>query len=496
MNGLLGILSHWSVTRAKPNNMMMINKMYNKHSPFRRLIWMFPLLAISACGSFSLQDELTLIAGDGVVTKEEYEGLKASLLKDDRFAALGKDTALIAYMKKYYALKNLNVVLPVGSVEKKRPFDVNVYFENSFSMDGYIGQADLKSSVYDLLVNTKQFSRAVKLNYINSKVIAVPSADIGTFSGMLTRKSFKAMGGKRGTSDIAAVIREVLRRTDAGNASVLISDFVFSPGAKANAVSYLEMQQVAIKDAVIEQLGKQDLAIAIFQLKADFTGIYFNYKSGQVPLHQVARPYYIWFMGTTEQVSLALKNHIVSEADGHLIQSAVFFKTAVPGVPRYKIVNKGRVGDFKFEKSDHIYAARTTNGDFAFNIAVDFSSNLKGPDYFSDKGIYGLSNSSYSISVRKLSSVELHSTSFSGYTHLITLRTKKLQTEQLVISATDKIPQWVSVCNSLDDSAISTDIAEQGRTFGLFHLLGGVYQAFGQGVNDRKIIEMKIKIDK
>ncbi|MFC1226375.1 hypothetical protein ACFE6N_21410 [Pedobacter sp. BG31] len=475
---------------------MKINKMYNRRSFIRQLMWMFPLLAISACGSFSLQDELALIARDGVVTQGEYDGIKASILKDDKFAALRKDMALIAYMKKYYAIKNINVVLSVGSVEKKRLFDVNVYFENSFSMDGYIGQADLKSSVYDLLVNTKQFSREVKLNYINSKVIAVPSTDIGTFSQMLTRKSFKAMGGKRGTSDIAAVIKEVLRRTDAGNASVLISDFVFSPGAKTNAVSYLEMQQVAIKDAVIDQLGKQDLSIAIFQLRADFTGTYFDYKSRQVALHQVTRPYYIWFMGTAEQVSLALKNHIVSEENGHLIQNAVFFKTGVPGVPRYKVVNKGRIGDFKFENSDHISAAKTANGDFAFNIAVDFSSNLKGLDYFSDKDIYGLSNSAYSISVRKLSSAELHSASFSGYTHLITLRTKKLQTDQLVISAMDKVPQWVNACSSLDDSAIGTDITEQVRTFGLSHLLGGVYQAFGQGVNDRKIIEIKIKIDK
>jgi hypothetical protein len=475
---------------------MKINKMYNKRAPIRRLIWMFPLLALSACGSFSLQDELKVIGGDGVVTLEEYKDLKASILKDDKFDNLRKDTDLIAYMKKFYAIKNLKVILPFGSEERIHPFDVNVYFENSFSMDGYIGQAGMKSSVYDLLVNTRQFSRALKLNYINSKVIAVPAADIGTFSQMLTRKSFKAMGGKRGTSDIAAVIREVLGHTDAGNASVLISDFVFSPGAKTNAVSYLEMQQVAIKDAVIEQLGKQDLSIAIFQLSADFTGTYFDNKSREVPLHQVARPYYIWFMGTAEQVSLALKNHIVTEAGGHLLQSAVFFKTGVPGVPRYKIVNKGRVGDFKFEKSDHISAARTANGNFAFNIAVDFSSNLKGPDYFSDQGIYGLSNSAYSIAVRKLSAAELHSTSFAGYTHLISLRTKKLQTEQLVISAMDKIPQWVNACSSLDDSAIGTDVAEQGRTFGLSHLLGGVYQAFGQGGSDRKIIEFKIKIDK
>lgn len=475
---------------------MKINKMYNKRIPIRHLIWTVPLLAMSACGSFSLQDELKAIGNDGVVTQEEYKDLKASLLKDDKFDELKKDTALIAYMKKFYALKNLKIVLPYGSEKRISPFDVNVYFENSFSMDGYIGEAGMKSSVYDLLVNIRQFSRTLKLNYINSKVIAAPTSDIGTFSRMLTRKSFKAMGGKRGTSDIAAVIREVLGHTNADNASVLISDFVFSPGAKTNAVSYLTMQQVAIKDAVIEQLGKQGLSIAIFQLSADFTGTYFDNKSRAVPLYQVERPYYIWFMGTEEQVSLALKNHIVAESGGRLIQSAVFFKTSVPAVPRYKIVNKGRVGDFNFENSDHISAARTANGNFAFNIAVDFSSNLKGPDYFSDPGIYELSNSAYSIAVRKLSSAELHSTSFAGYTHLISLRTKKLQTEQLIISAMDKIPQWVNACSSLDDSAIGTDLAEQARTFGLSHLLGGVQQAFGQGGGDHKIIEIKIKIDK
>jgi len=475
---------------------MKTSKMYNKQSSIRHLMWILVLLAISACGSFSLQDKLKLIAEDGVVTKEEFEKLKASLPEEDKFAALRKDSVLTAYMRKYYALKNLNVALPAGPVQRIAPFDVNVYFENSASMDGYIGQADMKSSVYDLLVNTKQFSRILKLNYINSKVMAIPSADIGSFSQTLTQKSFKAMGGKRGTSDIAAVIREVLNRTDANNASILISDFVFSPSAKTNAVSYLEMQQVAIKDAIIEQLHKQNFAIAVFQLKADFSGIYYDYKSKEIKLHQVPRPYYIWFIGTVAQVSQALKKHMVSETDNGLIHNAVFFKSDAPAVPRYKIVNIGRVGSFKFEKSDHISNVKALKGDFAFNIAVDFNSSLKGQDYFSNPDIYRVNNISYSLSVRKLSPAELNSAALSGYSHLITLRTKRPQSGQLLISVMDKIPQWVKDCNSLDDSAILTDVAEQSRTFGLSHLLNGVYQAFGQSGNEPKINEIKIKMDK
>ncbi|MGN7986143.1 hypothetical protein ACTJKC_02325 [Pedobacter sp. 22226] len=475
---------------------MKTNKMYNKQSSIRQLIWILVLLTISACGSFSLQDELKLIAEDGVVTKEEYEKLKASLAMEDKFAAFRKDSALTAYMRKYYALKNLNVALPSGPAQRIAPFDVSVYFENSASMDGYIGQADLKSSVYDLLVNTKQFSRTLKLNYINSKVMAIASADIGAFSQTLTQKSFKAMGGKRGTSDIAAVIREVLNRTDASNASILISDFVFSPAAKTNAVSYLEMQEVAIKDAIMEQLHKQNLAIAIFQLEADFSGIYYDYKSKEIILHQVPRPYYIWFIGTVAQVSKALEKHIVSKTDNGLIRKAVFFKSDVPVMPRYKIVNIGRVGSFKFEKSDHISDVKALNGDFAFNIAVDFGASLKGQDYFSDPDIYRLNNSSYSLSVRKLSPPELNSAALAGYSHLITLRTKRPQSDQLLISVIDKVPQWVKDCSSLDDSAIRTDAAEKSRTFGLSHLLNGVYQAFGQSGNERKLNEIKIQIDK
>jgi len=457
------------------------------------------LILISAvgCFSFNLQDEIMKISEDSVVTQKEFNNLKAAIIKSGKYKKLEGAVALHEHMIKYFFAKNMQIKLfnPVPAVKEK--FNVNVFFENSFSMDGYILQADLKSSLYNLLVNVQGLTSTIRLNYINSVIIKAPNDNIGDFSTGLTPSVFKKMGGKRGNSDIAAVVKNVLSQTNMTTASILISDCVFSPDKGQNAVSYLDLQQVAIKSAFKDKLRQQNLAVVIYQMKAGFNGHYYDHNTADIPLN-ADRPYYIWVIGTDRQIKDILKNQIINESDIHLLNKIVLSSTKTVTPVDYKIVNTGKIGDYKFQNKNEIYAAHSQDSNFGFGVAVNFKENIRDLTYFSDPSIYQTSNSDYTVSNRALSNKEITSPAFSGFTHLLTVQTKQLQAEELTIDLLSKIPSWVNQYSSIDDSAIKSNVSEQKKTFGLKFLVGGVFDAFKYYPNDKEniISQVKIKISK
>ncbi|WP_316753218.1 hypothetical protein [Pedobacter gandavensis] len=455
--------------------------------------------AVSGCSSLDLQEEIEEITDDRVITKEEFTDLHAKVVKDSKYNKFKDAAAFYQYLQTYCTKKNKQVRIwnPVVKA-KARPFNVNVFFENSYSMNGYVSQADLKSSLYNMLVNVKQGASTLNLHYINSNVIKMPGNNIQSFSTGLSPAAFKKMGGKQGTSDIADILKNVLSRTDQHNPSILISDFVFSPPKGKDALSYLQLQQVAVKDALVSKLTAQNLALVIFQMKAYFQGYYYDHKLNTIPL-AMDRPYYIWFIGTEDQVKEVLNRQIINQSDSHLLNQAVFKSTQHTEPVSYKIVvNKGQIGDFTPVKSDELENAEAKKGEFGFSVAVNFRNNIRGLKFFTDPGVYQLSNPNYSLTVRPLTPIEEKTPSLSGFSHLLSLKTKRLQKEELSIKVLDKVPSWVNSYSSTDDSKIKTDQAEQAKTFGLKYLVNGVSQAFSYypNANQNIITDIKIKINK
>lgn len=107
----------------------------------------------------------------------------------------------------------------------------NIYVENSASMDGYVnGASEFKTAVYNYLSDIKiaDLTDSLNLNYINSKEIPYGS-DIADFIEKLDPATFQKRGGNRGSTDIADVLKMLLKVTSKENVSVLISDFMVLP---------------------------------------------------------------------------------------------------------------------------------------------------------------------------------------------------------------------------------------------------------------------------
>ncbi|MDD4848252.1 MAG: hypothetical protein PHR53_05770, partial [Bacteroidales bacterium] len=135
---------------------------------------------------------------------------------------------------------------------------INVYIENSGSMDGYVkGVTEFEQTVYSYLSDIKisDLTDSLNLLYINSKTIPWGS-DIADFIEKLEPATFRLRGGNRQTTDISDLLKIILSETKENHVSIFISDCIFSPGKSRNAEQYLVKQQIGIKTNMAEYLKK------------------------------------------------------------------------------------------------------------------------------------------------------------------------------------------------------------------------------------------------
>jgi len=152
---------------------------------------------------------------------------------------------------------------------------INVYIENSGSMDGYVNEkTEFKTTLYNYLsdIDLKHMADSSNLFYINSKVIKV-NLPLEDFILNLTPKSFRDYGGDRGFSDISNVLGTILEKTDENQISILVTDGIFSPGQGKDAEQYLNNQQTSIKRRFAQYLEKnKNAAVIVYQLSSNFNG--------------------------------------------------------------------------------------------------------------------------------------------------------------------------------------------------------------------------------
>lgn len=454
------------------------------------------------CKSFDINAEINSLSRDHQISESEFVELQHKLKKQgDNYDKFKDPEVLYQYIIKSLDLQKIPAeVWNPKPEEQLKPFNVNVYLENSASMDGYVeGVTDFENTIYEMLANIKTNGNtdSLNLNYIN-KVIPyqrpnAKSADIQDFIKDLDPATFNARGGNRFSSDLAVVIETVLNKTNQTNLSVLISDFVFSPGKGANAQDYLKNQNLSINMKIKEKLKQGQFAIAIYQLKSDFNGPYFDLNDKPTPF-KGQRPYYIWIVGTELQVKSLLNSQVINNSNTSLLEKAVFKSTEKVEDAPFKIVMSNRTGDFRLgaDKDELQDAKATSDGEFGFSVAVNFGISLRGDSYFLDPTVYQVS-SNYTLEPRLLTEKERSSPALKGFTHLLVLKTKQFTNQDLDIDIASKSPSWVENSTSMDDTHLRDG---ELKTFGLKYLIDGVSDGFSfyPAQKDNIISKIRIKI--
>ena len=377
---------------------------------------------------------------------------------------------------------------------------VNVYIENSASMDGYVeGVTEFEQAIYNYLSDIKisDFTDELNMFYINSQIIPHGS-DIVDFIENLEPSTFRQRGGNRGTTDISNVFKAILAETKENDMAILITDGIFSPGRGIDAQQYLVNQQIGIKNTMAEYLKVlPNSAIVVYQLSSQFKGIYFNREDRPTRI-DAQRPYYIWVVGNVANIAMLKSLVPETKFKGSGIQHSFSLLPSIEKGINYAILSSPKIGSFDRQTSSgggcsrkkddanpktSIYNIKKEtkgvhNGIFMFTIGIDLYqfSILLGDEYL-------MNTESYAILINKLPNsdylieMEHNTNPNTDYTHNMKLTTDKISFGDLDIMLQNNFPDWVLEINDDEGFDIYQNNA-MNKTFGIKYLVEGIYEAY------------------
>lgn len=373
---------------------------------------------------------------------------------------------------------------------------VNVYLENSGSMNGYVdnGKTDFQQSVYNYICDVKisKLPSEINMNFINSQIISKGSV-IDDFINKLTPNDFKTSAGNRGTTDIADVFKQVLARTNDNTLSIFISDCIFSPGSINSPDAYLANQQVGIKECVADYLLKnKNLAIMVYQMKSKFNGIYYDYRN-KPHLFNGERPYYIWVMGHPLNIARLRMSIPEDRFMGGVSNYWCCYSYEKPFNVSYSILPNPKKGDFRLNNNSLSHVSMDQNKDFSFTIGIQYGYHqvLLGDDYLLDTDNYArIMNKSTQDNMFIV--VDKNFVTSSPATHNISLSTNGyIPTGDIEIALCCNAPKWCYEMTDFDDSVLTAE--NVGKTYGLQYMFDGIQQAFTAGTSNN-YLRMKFNI--
>lgn len=372
--------------------------------------------------------------------------------------------------------------------------NVNVYIENSGSMDGYVkGVTEFEQSVYNYLSDIKiaNVVDSLNLNYINSEVLPYKPKDkklsdeldvLKDFIEKLEPSVFKQRGGKRSKSDISDVIKDVLDNTKENNISILVTDGVFSPGSGKDADEYLVNQQIGIKNSFSGFLNQhKDAAVIVYQLYSKFDGNF--YDKANRPIYYKGRlPFYIYIIGNSQNLKLLSQAVPESDFKGDSVKHT-FSIIANNNNVKYSI--NPSIGKFKKSKTDTKKTIEdlekdSRTGKVKFAVNVDFSNLLLNDEYLLNSNNYE-NSSKYQLEIKPAT------VKGNGYTHTLNFNSDKVYKGTIIVKLKAVPCKWVDDSN--DDEGIRPT---EGKTYGIKYQLGGIFDAFT--FNNKYYTEIEINI--
>ena len=368
---------------------------------------------------------------------------------------------------------------------------VNVYLENSGSMDGYVkGQTEFEQIVYNYLVNYKLAKITSELNlfYINSNLLPQQD-DVRDFIEKLEPTSFKAKGGNRGTSDISQMIGMIMNEMNDSTVSIFISDCIFSPGKGKDAGDYLNNQKIGIKNAVGQYFNAHPkLAVIGYRCLSSFNGYCYD-KNDAGTLYNGQRPFYVWLFGTQGALN-RIKNEMQKnryQLDG--VQNEYMAFAGGTTMPDSCYAVKRGSGKFDLKRSDSKHSVENLkadkNGKVRFSIEVNYAPLILSDTYLCDTSMYVLNDSKYKVvSVERIKE-------YKKYSHIIHIEAERVHPSNLEIQLCTGIPKWPEIYNDDDGNTISVSNAD--KTFGIKYMTDGIAEAI---IRKNYYTRMTININK
>jgi len=393
---------------------------------------------------------------------------------------------------------------------------INVYIENSGSMDGYVnGNTEFKGAIRDLLVLLRHYyeSENIKLHFINNAIHpTATSIDVSTFAQNINMY-WKI--GNRADSKLNDVFKMILDKTDKKTISILFSDCIYSISGK-DAEGLLSDQKSLTKDAFLSRWRQDSLKLSttIVKMKSKFKGTYYDKDNLKTMLNDEERPYYICVIGNNDvmidfNAKIPLEKEKIEGFDNKYIIST----GAADNIYYSILLSTDNVGRFKANRKlstkEYVHGiedinmknkSRSGNGNnkLTFAVAVDLKNVAAEEDYLMNPDNYTLGDNNFHV--REIKPVEKNNINASDWlriseanpTHLIFLEATGTATSNVKVSLKKQMPQWVEKTNIIDDKKIKNNL---DKTFGIKYLIEGIVEAYHIIYpNDKNFFEFEIEI--
>jgi hypothetical protein len=275
-------------------------------------------------------------------------------------------------------------------------------------------------------------------------------------------------------------------RNNSQTVNIFVSDFILSD-FDINNKSIIQGQV----NRIFNRYQAANTATSIYAFTSDFTGKYYPYPRGVQEYKNAQRPYYIWIFGESEKVDALNK---ALKKNGFSPEEELHFGFDFNTSPQFRIMNyAGKQGEYVVARNNQgledveLYKGR----DLEIGIGIDLSAfpdKITASRYitknlqFEGKNVEG-----EVVSVQPLEKVQLQKSDNTlveknSLTHLITVQITAIRGKQgsfnLTLAKQDT--PWYEEWNTDDDSNAEKN---EGKTFALAYLIGGVRQAYRDNTN-------------
>lgn len=335
---------------------------------------------------------------------------------------------------------------------------LNVYLENSGSMNGYMcNGSNLKDAVYDYVSDLKKNTNTCNLFYINSQIIPC-EVSLDDYIKNLTPSSFAQAGGNLKDTDLRRIFKLIMNKHEANTVSVFVSDCILD--IPQSATDFFGNCQVSVKNTFNEAIAKHpNLGVEIVKLRSKFDGYWYCGKNKQ-KLDGIKRPYYVWIIG--DKHILAMLNEKVPVAK------------IIGGIDDYCAYSTSQPIPFDIDKKRY---AVNHSDKINVEVLVDLRPSLQEERLLENIYQYSPENPVQIkvLSVRSISKPD------SKFSHVINLELSSPQTLKAASISLNypEMAQWVKQSND------STGIYENSidKTTGIQYLIQGVADAYRGQMN-------------
>jgi len=397
---------------------------------------------------------------------------------------------------------------------------VNVYIENSGSMDGYVnGNTEFKGAIRDLLVLLKHYygEDKIKIHFINSEISEIRDTDTKTDLANFAQKIntlWKSPTGNTSSSNLNNVFKMILDKTNKETISILFSDCIYSIKGK-NAGGLLSDEKSLTKDAFLSRwrLDSLKLATTIVKMNSKFTGFYYDKDNQKTSLTGDFRPYYICVIGNNDVMNDFSSKIPLEKGEIEGFDNKYIISTGAADTLYYSVLQSTyNVGRFKptrkLSSKEYIHGIedvdlksrnRGANGsNFTFAVAVDLKNVHAEEDYLLNTENYTFGDNNFHIKeIKPVDKNEINPSdwlriSAANPTHIIVLEATGTAISDVKVALKKQMPQWIEQTNIVDDKNIKKDL---DKTFGIKYLIEGIAEAY-QIIypDDKNFFEFDIKI--